>query len=253
MRALARLERIIQELVERPAWLLTQRRLHPIEMAAVLTRALETDALPLADRVLAPDSYALRLHTDDYEQFSAVRRTLEREYADYLTRLVAERGLVLNAPVQVVIAGSRAVRSGTVEVVTRFTDDRVAQTVLKGGAAAHTATDVVARRIPGVGPPSSRPVLEVLAQDGSVLLRRPLADGRLVIGRRSSNGLALPDAEVSRHHAEIVPDTAGFSMRDLDSMNGTIVNGRRIDRPHLLRDGDLIEIGHTRLRFVQGG
>jgi pSer/pThr/pTyr-binding forkhead associated (FHA) protein len=36
-------------------------------------------------------------------------------------------------------------------------------------------------------------------------------------------------------------------------MNGTAVNGRRISRRHVLRDGDLIVIGHTRLRFVQGG
>jgi len=254
MRALARLERIIQELVERPAWLLTQRRLHPIEMAAVLTRALETDALPLADRVLAPDSYALRLHADDYAQFSDVRRTLEREYADYLTRVVAERGLVVNAPIRVVIVESGAVRSGTVEVESRFTEARVAQPVLRSTPPARTVTDLVAHRPAGAPPQPSRPVLEVLAEDGTVLLRRPLADGRLVIGRRSSNGLALADAEVSRHHAEIVhDDAAGFSMRDLDSMNGTIVNGRRIDGPHPLRDGDLIEIGHTRLRFVQGG
>ena len=61
MKALARLESFIQDLIERPAWLLSQRRLHPIELAQALTRALEAGALTLADRVLVPDRYTLRL------------------------------------------------------------------------------------------------------------------------------------------------------------------------------------------------
>ncbi|MGH2584088.1 MAG: DUF3662 domain-containing protein, partial [Dehalococcoidia bacterium] len=123
MKALARLESFIQELVERPAWFLTHRRLHPIEIAAALTRALESDALPLADRVLAPDIYTIRLHPDDYAQFMSVRQTLEQEYAGYLTRLAQERGLTMNAPVSVSIVESRSVRAGAVAVATRFSED----------------------------------------------------------------------------------------------------------------------------------
>lgn len=253
MRALARLESFIQELVERPAWLLTQRRLHPIEMASALTRALETDALPLADRVIAPDGYALRLHKDDYEQFAGVRRTLEREYADYLTRLVAERGLTLNAPVTVVIVESRTVRPGTVQVTTRFSDDRQARPAPRAVAPVETATEVAAGRPLRADAAPGQALLEVLSEDGRVIERRPLGRGGMVIGRRSSNGLTLPDAEVSRQHAQIEHDTAGFSVRDLGSMNGTAVNGQRIDGPYRLRDGDVIEIGHSRLRFVQRG
>lgn len=253
MKALARLESFIQELVERPSWLLTQRRLHPVEMAAALTRALETDALPLVDRVLAPDGYALRLHKSDYDQFADVRRTLEREYAGYLTRVVAERGLALNLPVTVVIVESRAVRPGTVEVTTRFADSRPPAWARPPAPHTQTVTEVAPRRRAPAAPPVATAAIEVLDESGAVLLRRPLAGGRLVIGRRSTNGLMLQDAEVSRHHAQIEQDAAGFSVRDLDSMNGTAVNGRRIDGPHLLRDGDLIEIGHSRLRFRQGG
>lgn len=251
MRALARLESFIQDLVERPAWLLTERRLHPIEMAAVLTRALETDALPLADRVLAPDGYALRLHTDDFAKFATVRRTLEREYAEYLSRVVEERGLALNAPITVVMVESQAVRPGAVEVTTGFSENRPAHTAPQVRESTHT-TPAVALRRPAT-PATGQAMLEVLDERGTVLFRRAVGDDGIVIGRRTSNGLTLPDSEVSRRHAQIEHDAAGFSLHDLDSMNGTTVNGRRITGRHLLKDGDVIEVGHTRLRFVQGG
>jgi hypothetical protein len=251
MKALARLESFIQGLVERPAWLLTERRLHPIEIAAILTRALETDALPLADRVLAPDGYALRLHRDDLAQLATVRRTLEREYAEYLTRVVKERGLSLNAPIVVVMVESERAQPGTVEVTTRFSGGQAVPTLARTREPALTAQVPARRQEPA--PAQRRAVLEVLDEDGRVVARHALGGDALVIGRRTSSGLALTDAEVSRRHAQIDRDTAGFSLHDLDSMNGTVVNGRRIARPHMLRDGDLIEVGHTRLRFVQGG
>jgi hypothetical protein len=251
MKALARLESLIQGLVERPAWLLTERRLHPIEIAAVLTRALETDALPLADRVLAPDGYALRLHPDDLAQIAPARRTLEREYAEYLTRVVKERGLSLNAPIVVVMVESERTQPGSVEVTTRFSESRLVPTLAQAQEPALTAQVPARRQDQASG--QRQAALEVLDEDGRVLSRHALGGNVLVIGRRTSNGLALADAEVSRRHAQIDRDTAGFSLHDLNSMNGTVVNGRRIVRPHMLQDGDLIEVGHTRLRFVQGG
>lgn len=253
MKALARLESLIQGLVERPAWLLTERRLHPIEIAAILTRALETDALPLADRVLAPDGYALRLHRDDLAQLTTVRRTLEREYADYLTRVVKERGLSLNAPIVVVMVESEHAQPGTVEVTTRFSNGPVVPTPTVARMREPSLTAQLPARPRDPLSVQRRAVLEVLDEDGTVVSRHTLGGDAVVIGRRTSSGLPLADAEVSRRHAQIDRDTTGFSLHDLDSMNGTVVNGRRIARPHMLRDGDVIEVGHTRLRFVQGG
>ncbi|MGH2603250.1 MAG: FHA domain-containing protein, partial [Dehalococcoidia bacterium] len=72
-------------------------------------------------------------------------------------------------------------------------------------------------------------------------------------GRRSSSGLMLSDPEVSREHARVDYVPPRYFVRDLQSMNGTVVNGRQIDQPHPLTDGDLIEVGHSRLRFRVGG
>jgi pSer/pThr/pTyr-binding forkhead associated (FHA) protein len=52
---------------------------------------------------------------------------------------------------------------------------------------------------------------------------------------------------VSRRHASVSKTTAGFELRDRDSTNGTFVNGRRIDQPRLLEDGDCLKFGDVSL------
>jgi pSer/pThr/pTyr-binding forkhead associated (FHA) protein len=68
------------------------------------------------------------------------------------------------------------------------------------------------------------------------------------IGRGEDNDIVLADPSVSRAHAEIESDAAGPLVRDLDSTNGTAVNGRRV-RAERLHDGDELSFGNTRMRF----
>ncbi len=74
-----------------------------------------------------------------------------------------------------------------------------------------------------------------------------------VLGRDAACQVRLDDARCSRAHAEIRPVGDGFVLADLDSSNGTELNGRDIEHPTRLRDGDEIRLGQTRLRFVLRG
>ncbi len=67
------------------------------------------------------------------------------------------------------------------------------------------------------------------------------------IGRGSANEIVLQDTQASRHHAEISRQGDQFFIRDLDSTNGTFVNGERVTGPRLLKPGDQIRIGETTL------
>jgi pSer/pThr/pTyr-binding forkhead associated (FHA) protein/subtilisin family serine protease len=73
----------------------------------------------------------------------------------------------------------------------------------------------------------------------------------LLIGRAADCGLCLSDGQVSRHHAQLEPGTEGIRLVDLDSANGTRVNGRLVRR-YLLQDGDVISLGESRLVFHEG-
>ncbi len=66
---------------------------------------------------------------------------------------------------------------------------------------------------------------------------------RMIIGRGSSCEVTLPERQVSRQHAQIERDGAGYWLRDLQSKNRTYVNGQEVsDKLYLLQDGDEIQI-----------
>lgn len=70
-----------------------------------------------------------------------------------------------------------------------------------------------------------------------------------VIGRASDCDLRLDDNEISSRHAEIKFDKGILVIKDLNSMNGTLINGVPIHTLHYLQDGDQILIGRTELRL----
>jgi hypothetical protein len=69
-----------------------------------------------------------------------------------------------------------------------------------------------------------------------------------LLGRADDSAVVIARPGVSRKHAVIVADTSGFTIKDLESQNGTFVNGQRITA-HALTDGDQIVIGDTKLVF----
>lgn len=76
----------------------------------------------------------------------------------------------------------------------------------------------------------------------------PLDHDVVQIGRSSRSEVHLPDATVSKTHAEIVRAGDGWLIRDLGSRNGTRVNGVEAREPMAIRDGDVLEIGKVIVR-----
>jgi len=76
----------------------------------------------------------------------------------------------------------------------------------------------------------------------------PLPRSLLSIGRDPSNDLVLPDAMVSRRHALVEYRGDGYTLRDCNSSNGSLVNGERVVE-RALEDGDIVAIGTARLLF----
>ena len=70
-------------------------------------------------------------------------------------------------------------------------------------------------------------------------------DGKVVLLGRASRDFPLTDYTVSRRHAELRQSGRGWSLDDLKSANGTFLNGRRLERPVRLKDGDQIKMGST--------
>jgi DNA-binding winged helix-turn-helix (wHTH) protein len=76
-----------------------------------------------------------------------------------------------------------------------------------------------------------------------------LASGANIIGRAADADVLVDDGGVSRQHARITVDGRGATLEDLDSKNGTTLDGRPVQGPTQLADGSLIVVGATALRF----
>jgi predicted component of type VI protein secretion system len=78
----------------------------------------------------------------------------------------------------------------------------------------------------------------------------PLTMDELSIGRDVSNDIVINDAEISRKHARLVLGSAGYTLEDQGSTNGTYVNEQRLVGPHVMRSGETIRFGeHVELIY----
>jgi pSer/pThr/pTyr-binding forkhead associated (FHA) protein len=79
-----------------------------------------------------------------------------------------------------------------------------------------------------------------------------LTKERVTIGRHPDNDIPLPDKAVSGHHAVVITILQDSFLEDLDSTNGTQVNGKTVAK-HPLSHGDVISIGRNALRYEGEG
>jgi hypothetical protein len=86
----------------------------------------------------------------------------------------------------------------------------------------------------------------VVSRGGKVLTRVTLGQ-RTLLGRSEHNDVCLPSPYLGRHHAVIVGTPEGYYLVDLNSVNGVLLNGRRMDRT-VLCDEDVLTIGPFRLK-----
>jgi hypothetical protein len=102
--------------------------------------------------------------------------------------------------------------------------------------------------LPPEGPPADVALAQeivTLTMDG---VRHEIDKRRFLIGRSKDCDIQLADPNVSRRHAELRQEGAAYWLIDLDSTNGSQVNGRRTARTKL-DSGDVITIGSTDLVF----
>ncbi|MBU3750107.1 MAG: ATP-binding cassette domain-containing protein [Mycobacterium sp.] len=106
----------------------------------------------------------------------------------------------------------------------------------RSGATSNSATSNLATSMLRILKPGSPP---------------PAPPGSLRIGRAADNDVVIPDVLASRHHATLIPTPGGPEIVDNRSINGTFVNGTRVDTA-LLTEGDVVTIGNNDLIFTGG-
>jgi pSer/pThr/pTyr-binding forkhead associated (FHA) protein len=108
--------------------------------------------------------------------------------------------------------------------------------------------------------PPSPPASVAVEQPGRLVVVSANFGGReflldkpaLVIGRTDDNDVVINHRSISRHHAKIVIEQGRYCIVDMQSSNGVRVNGEEYGKVELRR-GDMVDLGHVRLRYVEPG
>ena len=93
------------------------------------------------------------------------------------------------------------------------------------------------------------PAKLILSLNNSVLGEFPLEKERIILGRKPENDIQVDNLAVSGQHAAIITILNDSFLEDLDSTNGTYVNGKLVKK-HALKHGDVITIGKHELKYV---
>lgn len=223
--------------------------LQPIEMAKGLQNYARDTQTVSADGVVVPNVYRFWIHPKDHERLTKLGLDLGNELAGVVVGTAEERGWILRGPVVVRVEKSdeptvgKYKLSGRVEPVEAPEPRRAPRpTPAQQAAGTPDHTQVI-----GNSPTRRGAALRVL--DGGADAETAL-EGRTLAGRAPTCDLVLDDSTVSREHAAFVRRDTGWWVVDLNSTNGTKVNGRTAAE-HVLEHGDRVTLGDAALEFVE--
>ena len=93
-----------------------------------------------------------------------------------------------------------------------------------------------------------QPAVLMVTQGPAAGSRYELIEARVTVGRHPESDIFLDDITVSRRHAEVYREGLVPQVKDMGSLNGTYLNGRRVEEAGL-KDGDELQIGRFKLTF----
>ena len=202
----------------------------PVEIASALQRELNDRAAIIdRNRTVVPNVFHIELSTHDYTRLAVFRDALQTELTNLVKSYAQEQRYTLLGGVQIVISQDDELDTGIFRV----------RSEARAEVAAVTSSDLDSEA--GAAVIAYQPRLEV----GRTAY--PLVRAVTRIGRGADVDIRIDDPGASRNHAEIIMG-APLILRDLNSTNGTTVDGQRVTELEL-HEGTAIKIGSTTLIF----
>lgn len=219
--------------------------LQPVELGKRALREMEAGHTVGVREVWAPNRYTFSISPEDHETFAQAEQAIAQELRQLVRDGAAERGWKLVGPAEVIFEVDDSLGRG------RF---RAEAALVEGPDRPMTGEmQAIAREKGAVAPPKpaapTGPALLYLLEDGSPRESFTLDKDATSIGRLGECDIVLTDPGTSRRHAEIRKNGARYTLADLGSTNGTILNQAPVSGDATLQDGDRITIGNTVLEF----
>jgi hypothetical protein len=223
----------------------------PVELARKLVKEMDDHRTVSVSRVYVPNEYTIYLSTQDRAQFADYESSLAVELRDYLAEHARREGYVLLTSPKVLFETDDDLSIGEFGIATRMVQRERPGADEEPSPRVEPGATMVYRPVTPLepeGPPADGAVARELVTVTMNGARHEIDKRRVVFGRSKDCDIQLPDPNASRRHAELRQEGAAYWLIDLDSTNGTLVNGRRAARARL-ESGDTITIGSTELLF----
>ena len=258
MNLLQSVETTIANLLEGAFGRIFRSEVRPMELARKLAREMDEHRTVSVSRVYAPNEYSVWLSPQDRARYEGVEHEVLDELGAYLLEHARREELILASHPLIAFhtderlalgefgIQARSVRAGGHSDEHDGSEPADPQPVQEHG---QTMIYSTSRRVGG-------PVEEAHALRGparallAVGTRRlPLAGAGATIGRSRDCDIVLDDVGVSRRHAQVRATPDGWTVEDLGSTNGVLINGQGIRGAQPLRPGDRVELGSTEMIF----
>jgi hypothetical protein len=260
MSVLRTLESKIAGLVEGTFSRAFRSEVRPVEIARKLAREMEEHKSSSLSRTYVPHEYRVFLSPRDRERFSGYESALADELSGYLLEHARREGLTLMGRPAIEFEtdpqlglGEFGIQTGIVqppheEPPAGQPEPEPQPPPVGAPGPGRTMIYSTAGRLsePLEERARSRAATALLLLDGRRLVVG--AEG-VTIGRSRGCDIVLDDPNVSRRHAEIRPRGGSWVLVDLGSTNGSRLNGRSVEGSEVVKPGDEIELGSTRLTF----
>jgi hypothetical protein len=243
VRAMSRVERFFERLVERPSARLFRTRLQPLQILRRIERAMDAERGAEGRPGLVPDQFTVLLHPEDLAALLPAEEVAS-ELASGALSFARSHGYALRERPRVTLRPDPRRRPGEVEVETLVSPIAASPVRSEGAESGTRVFEVPVVRSPEI-------VLEV-RESGGAARRVPVTGAPMTIGRAPECELTLRDTRVSRRHARLTARDGVIVLTDLGSTNGTRVNGHRITEM-VLGAGDRVQVGDTNLVVEAAG
>ena len=254
MSVLRNLEAKLTDLVEGTFGRVFRSEVRPVELARKLAREMDEHKTVSVSRTYVPNEYVIWLSPEDRERLESVEGSLIEELSAYLLEHARRERLSLLSRPQIEFRTDDRLALGEFGIQTRLVRPSDGAGPNAGGLAeqaghGNTMIYSTAGRIRGPVEEAqgTRPTRALLLAEGR---RHVIPPGGAIVGRSRECDVVLSDANVSRRHAEVRQAAAGtWTIADLGSTNGVLLNGRKIADAAALTPGDRVVLGTAEISF----
>jgi predicted component of type VI protein secretion system len=224
----------------------------PVEIAKKLSREMDTHRTISVSKVYVPNKYIIHVSVQDNERLKPFERTLLSELQSYLLEHAAKEGYNLVERPRLELKSTDDLILGQLRVESSLTspcaDNAENIDKVKSAEKSMDAFQNIDKTLVKTPSQTNRRQVYLVRIDPSGETVIPVVGEYISIGRSEENTVIIEDPNVSRQHALVEKKDGRFIIRDLESTNGTFVDGCRVEK-HALHNGDTITIGTTKLQF----